>query len=58
MLDAKPEPDKISFRMPLIPSRSRDFAPKGEPLAHVEIRRINPCKQVGKVTVQTLRQYD
>lgn len=46
MLDTKPDPDKMSFRMPLIPRRSRDFAPNGEPFAHVERSRINPCVQV------------
>lgn len=46
MPEPKPDPDKMSFNMPLIPRRSRDFAPSGEPLAHVERSRINPCKKV------------
>ena len=43
MLATRPEPDNISLRMPLIPRRSRVLAPKGDPLAHVERSRINPC---------------
>lgn len=43
MLQTRPDPDRISLRMPLIPRRRRDFAPRGEPFAHVESSRIKPC---------------
>lgn len=39
----RPEPDRISFRMPLIPRSSKVFAPWSEPLAQVERSRIKPC---------------
>jgi hypothetical protein len=42
-LEETPEPERISLRIPLIPSRSRVLAPRGDPLAHVERSRIKPC---------------
>jgi hypothetical protein len=42
VLEETPEPERISLRIPLIPSRSRVLAPRGDPLAHVERSRIKP----------------
>lgn len=48
-----PEPDSISLRMPLIPSRSNVLAPSGDPLAQVESSRIKPCMHSSHKTVLT-----
>lgn len=42
-LEETPEPDRISLRIPLIPSSSKVLAPRGDPLAQVERSRIKPC---------------
>lgn len=41
-LATRPEPDKISLRVPLIPRRRRVLAANGDPLAQVDKRRIKP----------------
>lgn len=57
MLPTKPEPDRISLRMPLIPRRRRVLALNREPLAHVERRRIKPCNAQGvKIKAHQMRE--
>jgi len=40
-----PEPERISLSVPLIPRRRSVLAARGDPLAHIESRRITPCKK-------------
>lgn len=40
-----PDPERISLSVPLIPRRRSVLAARGDPLAHIESRRITPCKK-------------
>jgi len=42
MLETRPDPTRISLRIPLIPRRRRVFVARVEPLAHVERSLIRP----------------
>jgi len=42
ILATTPEPESISLRIPLMPSKRSVLAPNGDPLAHVDRRRIKP----------------
>lgn len=51
-----PEPDRISLRMPLMPRSSKVFAPRWEPLAHVERSLIKPCKPHQVITQPQMKK--
>jgi hypothetical protein len=38
----RPEPERISFKVPLVPRRRRVLAANGDPLAQVERSRMTP----------------
>ena len=45
----KPEPERISLIVPLMPSRRSVLAANSDPLAHVERRRIKPWKDAQSI---------